>query len=127
MKHLLTLTAILEAPTGLALLVLPSFLSTLLLGSSLDGPVALTVARVAGVAILALAIACWIARHDGQSRAAKGLVGAMLLYNAGVVTLFVYASIGLGLSGLALWPVVLIHALMAAWCARCLRNRLAQT
>jgi hypothetical protein len=121
-KRLLTVATVLEAPTDLALLVLPSFLSTLLLGSSLDGPVASTVARVAGVAILALAIACWIARHDGQSRAAKGLVGAMLLYNGGVATLLAYASMALGLSGLALWPVVLIHAAMAAWCLMRLLN-----
>ena len=126
MKNLLTLTALLEAPTGLALLALPSYLPTLLLGSSLDGPVALTVARVAGVALLALGIACWVARHDGQSRAAKGLVGAMLLYNAGIVTLLVYAAMGLGISGIALWPVVLIHAVMAAWCAVRLLNHPAQ-
>ncbi len=47
MKNLLTLTAVLEAGTGIALLAVPSLVSTLLLGSSLDAPVALTVARVA--------------------------------------------------------------------------------
>jgi len=53
MKNLLTLTAVLEAGTGLGLVAFPSLVATLLLGSSLDDPVALTVARVAGVALLA--------------------------------------------------------------------------
>ena len=47
---MLTPTAVLEAPTGLALVAFPALVSTLLLSSSLDDPVALTVARLAGVA-----------------------------------------------------------------------------
>jgi len=116
LKNLLTLTAVLEAGTGVALVALPSLVSTLLLGSSLDSPVALTVARVAGVALLALAVACWLARNDGQSRATKGLVGAMLLYNAAIVAVLVNAGIFLRLSSIGLWPVVLLHAVMTVWC-----------
>ena len=122
MKNLLTLTAVIEAGTGLVLVAFPSQLATLLLGSSLDAPVALTVARVAGVALLALGVACWLARHDGQSRAAKGLVGAMVLHNAAIAALLVYAGIGLGLSSIGLWPAVLLHAVMTVWCVRCLLN-----
>jgi hypothetical protein len=126
MKRLLTLTAVLEAGTGLALVAIPSLVATLLLGSSLDAPIALIVARVAGVAVLSLAVACWIARDDGQSRATRGLVGALLLYNAGVTALLVHAGTARGLSGIGLWPVVLYHAVMTAWCVVGLRNRPAQ-
>ena len=101
-KNLLILTAVLEAGTGFALLAVPSIVAKLLLGSSLDSPAALAVARVAGVALLALGVACWLARHDGQSRAAKGLVGAMVLYNAAIATVLVYAFIGGELSGIGL-------------------------
>ena len=127
MKRLLTLTAVLEAGTGLGLMALPSLVATLLLGSSLDAPVALTIGRVAGVALLALGAACWFARHDGQSRAAKALVGAMALYNAVIATVLVYAGIGLELSSIGLWPVVLLHAVMSVWCVMILLNRLKQT
>jgi len=43
-------------------------------------------------AVIALGVACWIARRDAQSRAAKGLVGAMALYNAVIATVLVYAG-----------------------------------
>jgi len=67
-KKLLIVTAMIEIGVGLALLAFPSLLATLLLGSSLDTPAALTVARLAGGALLSLGVACWLARHDGQSR-----------------------------------------------------------
>ncbi len=118
MHTLLVVTAVLEGVTGLSLVALPSQLATLLLGSSLDGPAALTLARVAGVALVALALTCWLARHDGQSRATRGLVGAMAVYNTGVAIVLAYASIGLALSGLGLWPTVLLHTAMTVWCLK---------
>lgn len=121
MHNLLVVTAVLEGVAGLVLVTLPSRLATLLLGSSLDAPAALTFARVAGVALVALAVTCWLARHDGQSRAARGLVGAMVFYHAGVVIVLAYASIGLALSGMGLWPTVLFHAAMTVWCLKTLR------
>lgn len=116
MKNLLSVSAVVEGGTGLALVASPTLLATLLLGSSLDTPVALTVARVAGVALLALGSACWRARNDGHGSAARGVVGGMMVYNAGVLTVLVHAGIGLGLTGIALWPAVLVHVVMAVWC-----------
>ena len=55
MKKLLTITAIIEASTGLGLLAAPAALARLLLGGTLDTPGALTVARVGGTALLAIA------------------------------------------------------------------------
>ena len=60
MRNLLVVTAALEGTTGLALVALPSQLAALLLGSSLDAPAAMTLARIAGVALLALAVTCWL-------------------------------------------------------------------
>jgi len=115
-RNLFIGTAVLEAGVGLALVALPSQLATILLGSSLDSAVALTIARVAGVALCALGLACWLARHDGGSHAARGLVTALVLYNAAASMILLYAGVALGLSSVALWPTVLIHAAMAAWC-----------
>ena len=44
--------------TGLALLIVPSLVGQLLLGEELTG-IAIPVGRVAGIALIALGIACW--------------------------------------------------------------------
>jgi hypothetical protein len=121
MKNLQTVTALIEAGAGLALGCFPSAAVALLLGSPLDSPAAVILGRVAGAALLALGVACWLARGDAQSRAARGLVAAMVVYNFAAVALFVFAGIGLGLYGVALWPAVVLHAAMGVWCIACLR------
>jgi hypothetical protein len=107
---------VLEAATGLALMVSPSMLALLLLGSSLGSPAGTAIGRVAGAGLLSLGAACWFARNDEASRAALGLIGAMLVYNSAAVTVLVYASIGEGLFGVGLWPVILVHTALAIWC-----------
>ena len=122
MKTLQTATAILEAGTGVALLGFPSAVVTLLLGSGLDEPAAVILGRLAGAALLTLGIACWFVRADAQSRAARGLVSAMFGYNFVAVAILGFAGFSLHLRGIALWPAVVIHALMAAWCIGELRR-----
>ena len=121
MRNLLVVTAVLEGSTGLVLVAVPSPIAAILLGAPLDSPAALTIARVAGVALAALAAGCWLVRHDGQSRAATGLVRAMVLYHMGIASVLMYAGIGLALFGMGLWPVVVVHAAMTGWCLTALR------
>jgi len=90
----------------LALLGWPSATVALLVRVPLEAPAALTVARVGGAGLLALGVACWFARGDTQSRAARGLVAAMLLYDVAAVAVLAFAGIGFGLHGVALWPAV---------------------
>jgi hypothetical protein len=61
MNRLLLLTALIEALTGLALIVVPTLVVRLLLGGESSGA-AIPLGRVAGVALLALGVACWLAR-----------------------------------------------------------------
>ena len=121
MKRFLILTAIIEAATGLALIALPAIVVRLLLGAEISGA-SIPLGRVAGAALLALGVACWLARDDTQSRAARGLVVAMLMYNLIATAVLAFAGIGLGLHGVALWPAVVLHAVMAIWCIVCLRR-----
>jgi Kef-type K+ transport system membrane component KefB len=121
MKALLIVTAVLEAGIGLTLVVSPSVPVSLLFGTALDTPTASAVGRVAGAALLSLGVACWQARNDEQSRAGKGLIAAILLYNTAAVALLAYAGLGSGLVGVGLWPVIVVHLAMGVWCIVCLR------
>jgi hypothetical protein len=116
MKTLLSVTALLELGAGLAVLIFPEVFVDLLLRSTLDGIAALTVARIAGAALTALAVACWLARNDPASAAARELTLAMVLYNLGAVLVLGYAGVQSQVVGILLWPAVIIHVVMTVWC-----------
>jgi hypothetical protein len=123
MKRLFGLTALIEVGTGVALVATPSGVVELLLGAEISGA-ALPLGRLAGVALLALGTACWLAREDDASRAARGLAGAMLLYNFGVAVVLGMAGALSQTIGVALWPAVALHVGMAAWCVTLLARKL---
>jgi hypothetical protein len=119
-RILLIVSSVTEVAIGLALVLSPSVPVTVLLGASLDAPAALVAARIAGAALLSLAAVCWLARNDAPSRAVRGLITALLAYNAAATAILVHAGTGLGLSGIGLWPTVVLHAALAIWCLACL-------
>src|SRR5688572_18751274 len=121
-RTLLIVTAFVEAPIGLMLLVSPAVVVAFLLGVSLDAPAALIVGRIAGAALLSLGGGCWLARDDGPSRAGRGLVAAMLLYNCAAGAVLATAAAGERLVGVLIWPAVALHAVLAVWCIACLRS-----
>jgi undecaprenyl pyrophosphate phosphatase UppP len=118
-KLLLSVTGVIEAATGLALLLAPALLLELLLGAEPDTPLGMTVARIAGAAVFALAVACWLTRDDVVGKAAKALVTAMLFYNFAVVAILVIQWLRHGISGIAFWPVVAAHIALGVWCLAC--------
>ncbi len=67
------------------------------------------------MALLALGVACWLARNDVQSPAARGLAGGVLFYDAGAVMVLLSARLGLALAGVLFWPAVLLHVAMTVW------------
>ena len=103
MKWVLVFAAVGEAATGVALLIVPSLVGHLLLGAELAG-IAATVARVAGIALIALAVACW----PGPPRF------AMLIYSAAVTLYLAYIGFAGGSTGILLWPVVVLHLILTA-------------
>jgi len=120
-RYLLILTALAEAATGVAMVAAPVALVSLLLGASLDSSGAVTIARVTGVAMISLGLACWLAREEGGTRTGRALIAAMLLYNVAVAAILIHGRLALGLDGIALWPAALAHVALAAWCAAALR------
>ena len=103
MKKALVFAGAAEAATGLALLVVPSLVGQLLLGEELTG-IAAVVARVAGIALISLGLACW----PGPPR-----VG-MLVYSAGVALYLAFSGIAGGAAGILLWPAVALHLILTA-------------
>ena len=103
MTSVLTVAAIAEALTGAALLADPSMVSQLLLGSGLAG-VAVPVARVAGIALIGLGVACW---------PGPPLLG-MLAYGAGVATYLGWLGLWGEASGVLLWPAIALHLILTA-------------
>jgi len=79
----------------------------LLLGEELTG-VAVPIARVLGIALTALGVACW----PGPPR-----VG-MLTYSAAVTLYLAYVGFAGGFRGTLLWPVVALHAILTALLTR---------
>ena len=103
MNKVLIFAAVGEVATGLALLIVPSLVGQLLLGAELIG-IAVTVARVAGIALIALGVACW---------PGPPLVG-MLTYSAAVTLYLAYVGYAGGLTGILLWPAVVLHVILTA-------------
>jgi hypothetical protein len=105
-----------EGVTGIALMLAPGVVSWLLIAARLDAAGAF-VARVAGIALVALCVACWTgARGPGI----RGAVAGLLLYN--LLCAAYLGGVGLARApvGPLLWPAVVVHTalavlLAAAW------------
>jgi len=112
MTKALVFAAVAETLTGLALAFAPSLVGWLLLGQELAGDTA-AVARVAGIALIGLGVACW---------PGPPLVG-MLIYSASVALYLGFLGVAGGMSGILLWPAVAAHLLLTALLARAALNR----
>lgn len=111
LKRILGIAAVVEAATGLALIVDPKLVVELLLGVYAPWT-SLSIGRVAGVALLALGISCW--PEGGPARTSGAAWRGMLTYNLLVAAYLAYLSAIGGIGGVMLWPAVALHALMAA-------------
>ena len=96
-----------EAFTGLALVIFPALVIRLLFGAEISG-VGTVMSRIAGIALIALGVACW----PGPPR-----VG-MFIYSAAVTLYLAYVGFAGGLTGILLWPAVVLHVILTALLAR---------
>jgi hypothetical protein len=102
MRKVLAVAAVVEIATGLAMLIVPSLVGLLLLGQEVVG-VAIPVARVAGIALIALGVACW----PGTP------LGGMLTYGVAVAAYLAYCGVTGTMTGVMLWPAVVLHSVLA--------------
>jgi len=116
MKLLLIIAAVIEAGAGVALLLIPTVAVSALLGAPLDTATGLVAGRIAGAALVALAIACWQSRKGERGSPATGVIEAMSFYNFAAAMVLVYAGTRLDLRSALLWPAIVLHLGLGAWC-----------
>lgn len=120
MRLLLKVTAIIEGITGLALAIVPSSVINMLLGISLTGDsTAVLMARLAGLALVAMALGCWLSRSDTQMYVMLKVITG---YNILAMTGLMYIGLVERYSGVGLWSAVLVHLVLLIWCISCLRK-----
>ena len=101
-------SAAIEASTGVALIAVPDLVARLLLGAELSGS-GIAVARVAGIGLLTLAIACWPGSEDSSPQATR----ALFVYNLLAGSYLGFLRVGGGFAGYLLWPACVLHLLLA--------------
>jgi hypothetical protein len=109
-KSTLAFASVVEVGTGLVLVVVPALVVSLLLGLRLSAD-GMPIARVAGIALLALGLACWPSRQGSETASAP--FRGMVVYNALIALYLAHLGALRHLAGLLLWPAVALHAVVA--------------
>ena len=102
MKKVLTVAAVVEVATGIALLIVPSLVGRLLFGAEFTG-VANPAARVTGIALLALGVGWWPGGTALCGMLTYGALATLYLAYLGVIGEWV---------GPLLWPAVVLHGIL---------------
>ena len=105
-KVLLAVAATFETVTGIALIFAPNIVR-LLLGTDISG-VVLVIARMVGVGLLLLGVACW-PRVEGTIPRLR----AMLIYNLLATAYLGYLRFSSQSVGKLLLPALAVHAVLA--------------
>jgi hypothetical protein len=113
LKLLLTLCGGLEILAGLAALITPAPVVSLLLGAPVD-PISSVVARLFGAGVFALGLACLKARDDVRSPAGLAVSVGITSYNVLAAVVLLWTAAGSGLGGLLLWAAGIGHAALGA-------------
>jgi hypothetical protein len=112
-RRLVTLSAAIETATGLALIAAPGLVTRLILGSGLSDS-GIAVARLTGIALLCLGLACW----PSGDVAVVPTVRALFTYNLLAALYLGYLRVGGGFVSHLLLLACFVHALLASLLAR---------
>jgi len=117
--RLLTCAALIELVTGLALIVRPGLVVSLLVGADIVGA-GLAICRIAGAGLIALAVACW-----PRQEAAHAAIRGMLTYNALAGVYLGYLWIGHDIRSVILPLAAVLHVVLASLFLRLLLHNRA--
>ena len=106
MRRLLIITTLVEALFGLVLFLSPAIPVRLLFGAQIAG-VGVVMSRIGGIALIALAIACW----PGLNMSSASY--AMATYNTLVAVCLAFVGFS-GEAGILLWPATVFHLCVSA-------------
>jgi len=109
-RSVVTAAAWLEIVAGIVFVTAINVVCAVLFAVQPEG-VGIVFGRFAGVVLFALGIACLPSRDPTPlGKAALGL----FIFNAGIAMLLAWVGLATNLRGVLLWPVVALHALIAA-------------
>ena len=103
--------AVVEVATGLWLLIAPRLFVSFLLGETV-GQTGVIAARICGLALLSLGLACWPERGMPIGQRDLAPIRALLTYNALLTTYLLYLRILGGYRGALLVPAIILHILL---------------
>ena len=109
-RSVLSVAAVIEAVTGLVIILFPHVLIRLLFNAEVVG-VGIVIGRLAGIALISLGLGCWMGRQEASGGWA---LSAMLIYNALVTIYFALVGFGTEFVGMLLWPAAALHAVLTA-------------
>ena len=116
-RLLILVCAVMEAGTGLALLMLPRFVVRVLLGAELAGA-GVAASRLCGLALVSFGLACWPESEPPLHRTDRRAIRALLIYNASAAAFLGWLMVFDGYRGILLVPAIAIHAVLAALLGR---------
>jgi hypothetical protein len=120
-KTFLTYSAIVEAVTGIGLIIFPARVAEILLHSPLNNSLETLLAMIGGAAICSLALSAWLVRSAPKPQTELKM---LLCYNLSVSIILIYGVSALGFKGIVLWIVIVFHLIQAAICLLILQKKL---
>jgi hypothetical protein len=115
LKNILRFCSISETTTALAIIFIPLVITKLLFDTEIND-VTIVITRFAGISLLCFGIASWPKQEFVLAS------WAMLLYNLLVTILFIYLGLNQIWVGILLWPVAILHFVLAVLLVRGIFN-----
>jgi hypothetical protein len=110
MNRFLQFTAIIEALTGIGLILFPAKIVSLLLQKTFSDSSGIIITLICGAAIFSLAVACWLMRNQESART---IVCVLLIYNIALTTIVLFGYFRFGFQSIGFIFIGCFHLFMA--------------